>query len=212
LAEFMRTHSSRRRPFRRARDQGQSVVEFALVLPVLVMLLVGVLDLARIWTTMLSVESAAREAADFGTFGAQKWIDPDQTAADMEERACTAASNLPDYQGPDTACTNPRFQYELSTDRGATWMPHNPGLTCDDPTREPPCMVRVTLEYDFKLLIPLRIEAMGTAFGLPEFITFERSSVFQMTDMEVGSPSPASTAGPTAGPTDAPTATPGPTP
>src|SRR5690349_19536365 len=129
-----------RTPDRHARHgHGQSVVEFALVLPVLVVLLVGVLDLARIYTTMLSVESAAREAADFGSFGSHKWnpavvsVLPDGTEAAMERRACTAASNLPDYAGPDEACINPRFSYELSPDRGVTWVPYAAGLGCDDP-------------------------------------------------------------------------------
>ena len=83
---------------------------------------------------MLSVESAAREAADFGSFGSQKWdvaVDaplPDGTVAKMEHRACVAASDLPDYVGPDDACTNPAFSYELSTDRGATWVAYDPAL------------------------------------------------------------------------------------
>ena len=107
------------------------MVEFALVLPVLVMLLVGIVDLARIYTTMLSVESAAREAADFGSFGSHKWnvavvsALPDGTEASMERRACTAASNLPDYAGPNADCANPRFRYDLSADRGATWVPYS---------------------------------------------------------------------------------------
>ena len=127
--------SRRLRRVHRARNaSGQSIVEFALVLPVLVMLLVGILDLARVWTTMLSVESAAREAADYGTFGSHKWDEavveatPDGTLVGMERRACTAASNLPDYEGPDDACTNPRFSYALSTDRGATWVPYDAAL------------------------------------------------------------------------------------
>jgi Flp pilus assembly protein TadG len=203
-----------RRPVRRVRrtrdGRGQSVVEFALVLPVLVMLLVGILDLARVYTTMLSVESAAREAADFGSFGAQKWVDPDGTAAAMELRACTAASNLPDYQGPEDACTNPRVSDELSTDRGATWQAFDAALTCDDPAREPPCLVRVTLEYDFRLFIPLHIEMFGSEFGLPETLPFERSSTFQMTDMEI--PEPTSVPTPTAvpAPTPSPTLVPAP--
>ncbi len=56
-------------------ERGQSVVEFALVLPILVFLMLAVVDFSRIFTTMLSIESAAREAADFGTFGSQKWND-----------------------------------------------------------------------------------------------------------------------------------------
>lgn len=175
--------------------RGQSVVEFALAAPLLIFLLVGIVDLARIYTTMLSVESAAREAADFGTFGSQKWASsavdaPDGTVPKMVRRACTAASDLPDYAEPagtvdHATCTNPSFSYELSTDRGATWTAYDPSLACDDPSREPPCYVRVTLQYDFALLVPLHIELLGVELGLPDQLSFERSSVYAMTDLEL---------------------------
>jgi hypothetical protein len=172
-------------------DRGQSIVEFALILPLLLFLMVAILDLARIYTTMLSVESAAREAADFGTFGSQKWnvavynAMPDGTEAKMKHRACVAASDLTDYVGPDDACTNPTFSYKLSTDRGATWADYDAAFGCDDPAREPPCWLKVTLQYDFRLLVPLNLKVFGAEYGIPESITFERSSIFAMTDLEL---------------------------
>ena len=176
-------------PFVRLRgsSRGQSVVEFSLVLPILVILMIGIIDLARIYTTMLSVESAAREAADFGTFGSQKWnsVPVDDTEAKMERRACVAASDLPDYVGPDDSCSNPTFSYQLSTDHGATWVDYDPVLACDDPSREPPCWVKVTLHYDFRLLVPLNMEVFGVRYGIPNSLTFERSSIFAMTDLEL---------------------------
>ena len=102
----------------RASQRGQSIVEFTLVLPVMLILLLAIVDVARIYTTMMSVESAAREAADYGTtLGAGKWQvgGPETTTvAEMERRACVAASDLPDYADPDTnpqngGCTNPSF-------------------------------------------------------------------------------------------------------
>ena len=64
-------------------------------------LLIAVIDFARVYTTMMNVESAAREAADFGTtYGAGKWqvgAPLDDAVAEMQRRACVAASNLPDY-------------------------------------------------------------------------------------------------------------------
>src|SRR5688572_33461923 len=85
-------------------QRGQSVVEFALIAPIMIFILFAILDLARIYTTMMSVESAAREAADYGTtLGAERW----QTGAiattesEMRRRACIAASDLPDYEGID---------------------------------------------------------------------------------------------------------------
>ena len=173
-------------------ERGQSVVEFALVLPVLVFLMVGIIDLARVYTTMLSVESAAREAADYGSFGSQKWAAAPaytNTETEMRRRACVASSDLTDYVGPDTACTNPSFSYDLSQDKGVTWVNYATTATsvspCANATREPPCWVRVTLTYQFNLLVPLNFEAFGVRYGIPNSLTFTRTSIFPITDLSL---------------------------
>ncbi|HSH79425.1 MAG TPA: TadE family protein [Herpetosiphonaceae bacterium] len=52
------------RKFKQHRGQGgQNLVEFALMLPVLVIILLGVLDLGRSFYTYISLTNAAREAA-----------------------------------------------------------------------------------------------------------------------------------------------------
>lgn len=173
-------------------ERGQSIVEFALVLPLLVFLMVGIVDLGRIYTTMLSVESAAREAADYASFGSQKWAPAPavtNTEVEMQRRACVASSDLTDYAGPDSACTNPSFSYQLSQDRGATWTDYaataGSASPCNNTSREPPCWVRVTLTYQFKLLVPLNFEVFGVRYGVPNLLTFSRSSIFPMTDLSL---------------------------
>jgi hypothetical protein len=181
---------------KRTRRAGQSVVEFALVAPLMVFIMLAVVDFARVYTTMLTVESAAREAADYGTFGSQRWnptlynLTPDGTEAQMERRACTAARNLPDYAGPDDNCANPVFSYELSGDRGATWIASPTladvtALGCDDELREPPCWVKVNLHYDFHLISPIHIDFFGIGLGLPNTVPFDRQSIFPMTDLHL---------------------------
>jgi hypothetical protein len=49
----------------RRSDRGQTLVEFALILPVLVILLVGIFDLGHVVWTNDSLSNAAREAARF---------------------------------------------------------------------------------------------------------------------------------------------------
>jgi hypothetical protein len=169
------------------------VVEFALVLPIMVILLLGILDFARIYTTMMSVESAAREAADYGTtLGAGKWqvgAPRDATVAEMTKRACVAAGDLPDYQDPDgdpsNGCANPSFAYQLSP------PPADPGADCADPTLLVPCTVTVTLVHDFRLIAPFNVEFLGVRIGLPSTITFQRDSTFAMTDIDLSTSAPA---------------------
>ena len=177
---------------RRRSERGQSIVEFALVLPILAFLMVGIVDLARIYTTMLSVESAAREAADYGSFGSQKWAAAPAyttTEAEMQRRACVASSDLTDYAGSLTTCTNPSFTYDLSMDKGANWTTYGAtvasGTPCDSATREPPCWVRANLTYQFHLLVPLNFEVFGVHYGIPNTITFTRSSIYPMTDLSL---------------------------
>lgn len=178
-------------------ERGQSVVEFALVVPLMVILLFAIVDFARIYTTMMSVESAAREAADFGTtLGAAKWQAggmAEATAAEMTRRACVASSNLPDYSDPDnnplTGCANPSVEYCLAESASVTCSPADPPplspAGCEDPDRSDPCTVTVALRYEFHLLAPMNLQIMGASYGVPSTITFSRDSTFAMTDIDL---------------------------
>jgi Flp pilus assembly protein TadG len=53
---------SRAALFRRS-DEGQAVVEFALIVPVLMLLVVGVFEFGRAWSAHQAVTDAAREGA-----------------------------------------------------------------------------------------------------------------------------------------------------
>lgn len=182
-------------PCRRRREPGQSVVEFALILPLMVIILFAIVDFARIYTTMMSVESAAREAADYGTtLGAGRWqvgSPMDATVAEMRRRACVAASDLTDYVDADGNpatqgdCTNPTFSYCVTPSVGGTCAPVDPGQACDDPLRSTPCRVTVTLSYVFHIIAPVNIDFFGVKLGLPDVITFQRDSTFAMTDIDL---------------------------
>jgi len=51
----------------RKRARGQSLVEFALVLPLLILILLGVFDLGRAFNAYIVITNAAREGAYYGS-------------------------------------------------------------------------------------------------------------------------------------------------
>jgi hypothetical protein len=177
-------HSGRRRTGAR----GQSVVEFALVVPVLLFMVIAIADVGRVYAAAVAVESAAREAADFGAFERSNWtaVNTPTTLASMERRACVAAagSHLQDYKTTDpvnhTTCSNPSFSCALEwlgavAECGAS-AGFVSGQDCSDPLTSPPCTVHVHLDYTFH-----------TILNLPPFpATFElgRDSRFRVSGLE----------------------------
>ncbi len=162
--------------------RGQSLVEFALVLPIVLLLLVGVADMARVYTTMITVESAAREAADFGSYGSNNWSADNRasTLAAIEERACVASRHLTDYDGTRTTCSNPTVTTTLLLPGGA---PATESSGCDQADRVGgPCRVQVDLDYTFDLIVPIALDINGVRYGFPESLTFRRTAIFANSD------------------------------
>lgn len=78
-----------------AEARGQSLVELALVLPLLLMILVGVLDLGRAYYAYMGVINAAREGARFAATAPPRNTSTQQaivTRADAEATNITLAS------------------------------------------------------------------------------------------------------------------------
>jgi uncharacterized protein (UPF0333 family) len=81
---------------RRQKSRGQAVVEFALILPVFLLLTVGVIDMARIFTAYVALTNGVANAALYAAQnGATKWcaITPDVT-----DVACPLPVTPPDQQ------------------------------------------------------------------------------------------------------------------
>ena len=166
---------------------GQSVVEFALVLPVILLMLLGIADLGRLYNSAVGVESAAREAADYGAFVATNWtpVNIPVTVDEMRLRACTAVagSHLQDYEttdpGGNTTCTNPAFTCTLERGPASTDCAASGGVTggvdCANPATEPACTVHVRMTYRFDLLLAIP--------PFPASIDLHRDSSFRISDL-----------------------------
>ncbi|MBA3405083.1 MAG: pilus assembly protein [Gemmatimonadaceae bacterium] len=96
--------------------RGQSLVEFALVLPMLLVLLLGVADFGRVFHAGIVTEASARNAAEAA---AQEYLQLKRgegtlTATDYArihavalESVCGEADRLPNQAGSGSSCTMP---------------------------------------------------------------------------------------------------------
>jgi Flp pilus assembly protein TadG len=191
------THASPR-PFAppaspdRRRRSGQSVVEFALVAPILFFMVIMIADFGRLYTAAVAIESAAREAADYGAFSADHWSSTSPsnitaTLAEMERRACTAAagSHLEGYAGDpgNATCTNPGFTCSLEWGGSSAPCASSGGMVAGNdcsaiaaqPKTTEACTVHVRLDYTFRVILGL--------VSFPDSFPLGRDSRFRVTDL-----------------------------
>ncbi len=114
-------------PDRERRTRGQSFVEFALVLPVLLILVLAALDFGRVYLGWVNVQNMARIAANFAANHASAWEPPitaDDVAAqqryqdllrnDSKAINCTLPSPLPDPAFPAGTALGSPVEVRLS--------------------------------------------------------------------------------------------------
>ncbi len=185
-------------------ERGQSLVEFALILPPFLLLFAITLDLGRIAAARITVENAAREGAfeasrNHATFDASHaWLTADPW---------NPAANPCD---PETDSVTCRVLLESRSGAFVAIAPDDVQMSCD-----PSCTSgightsTVTVQGEFTLLTPILYPFLG---GDPN-ITFEGTSTTQIETL----PAPPVVAAvptptPTPSPTASPTATPAPSP
>jgi Flp pilus assembly protein TadG len=126
------------------RSRGQSLVEFALIVPIMLVLAGGTLDLGRLFYARVSIENAAREGAFYGS---------------MNPRCDTAARSHCD--NPDTA--DWRVRNETTGLAGLTV-----NFACSDagsPVSVTSCAAghtyEVSVSTDFDFVTPLLVPLLG---------------------------------------------------
>ena len=100
-------HQKRSKSDRRMGEQGASAVEFALILPILMLLIGGVVDYGRYFFTEIQLTNAAREGARAGI-----------VLGDPVLRATAAGSATPGWQTPTytgNCSTNPTGDIVVTT-------------------------------------------------------------------------------------------------
>jgi Flp pilus assembly protein TadG len=133
-------------------ERGQNILEFALVLPMLLIVLFGVLDLGRIFFASISLTNAAREGVRYLT------IHPDDVSHDYDAfwGSISAVIDEANYSGFSIGETN--IIVSCSNSDSDDY--------CDSGT---PATVSVT--YDFDLIL---------GWVLPTPITITRSAVMMV--------------------------------
>ena len=171
----------------RARSRGQSMVEFALVLPVVLLVILGGIDFGRVFLGWVDLHAMARHAADYAAANPDAWstVDPDAGAQAEYLRQIQA-------EAQDINCVVPSVP--------APSFPSGPNG--NDGLGVP---VTVRISCSFYLITPM----IGAIVGNP--VTVTASAAFPIRNGTItGIPTPSPTATPTA--TPGPTATPSPTP
>ena len=124
----------------RLTDRGQSLVEFALVLPIFILLLVGILDFGRAIYAYNTISNAAREAARVAIV--------DQDPAAIRAEAIKQAVSLDLI---DADVTIAYANADLTT-----------GAPCNVAAPPNGCVVSVTVDYSYEAATPILGNIVGT--------------------------------------------------
>lgn len=136
--------------FGKRRERGQTLVEFAMIAPVLVILIFGFVDVSRVYQAWVTIQGAAREGARYGVTGrADCDIASEDRLACIQYAAAQRAEPLTNSDS-DLTVTVRSWDYPEYADPATEG---DPGDQCD--------ALEVQVEYDFTPSTPLVDTILG---------------------------------------------------
>ena len=146
------------------RPRGQSIVEFALVLPIMLLILAAAVDVGRLFYAFVAVENAAKEGALFGS--------RNPLCGTTGIPACANPNNVVWHVQNEAANIGADFTTQVACREKATGDLVQPINDCVDGDS-----YQVTVSYPFRLLMPI----IGSIIG-PDLILRSQSQATVIAD------------------------------
>ena len=144
-------------PRRRSRrGRGQALAEFAIVIPVFLLVLSGILDFGFALYTRMSVINVAREGARAAVLATDMSTIPTVVFGRVQSAAAQAGLSTDSLDVPDPKC----IQMNPKTSSPCNWSVHSLSNTSGAESGD---SVSVTVNYPYKSFFPL---LFGTTFNL----------------------------------------------
>lgn len=143
----------------RRRDRGQTLAEFAMVLPILAILIFGLVDTARLYQSWVTMQHAAREGARYGVTGRIDCNDPSPDRLNCIEHTVRSQTDGLTNAATDVDVFVKSWEYPAYAGSGTEG---SAGDQCD--------ALEVRVEYDFTPSTPL----IGDIFGPVHMVARER--------------------------------------
>lgn len=103
-----------------ARDRGAAAVEFALLLPVLLLIVFGIIDFGRALNAQITLTQAAREGARLAALGQPNVVSRTQAAATGLSPVTVSVTACPAVAGPSAdAAVTTSYTFSFVTPIGA---------------------------------------------------------------------------------------------
>ena len=118
------------------RESGQSLLEFAIVLPILLALLVGIFEFGVAWNRKQVLTNAAREGARLAVLPGIASSDTVDTVVDnyLTSAGITPASVVRNYEGICMSCTGTTVTIQLQMNHTMPFISAVSGLLSASPT------------------------------------------------------------------------------
>jgi Flp pilus assembly protein TadG len=154
---------------KRPARNGQALAEFALVLPVLLLLIFGIIELGRVVFIYNSLADAARQGARVAAVnqrdtGSGSKCDPlDRPSWTIVACIRKTAVSFDLTYSPNSQNSNIQICYQQGNS-ACQAKPADSGGTCKtrDPSAAPACLAVITVSYPYQPITPIINEIVGT--------------------------------------------------
>ncbi|MDQ2745587.1 MAG: pilus assembly protein [Chloroflexota bacterium] len=157
----------------RGRDeQAQNMLEFALLLPILLFLVMGIIDFGFIFSSRIAIANAARTGVRYATTHPTSWSNAPSPLANTIQGAIMGSGSVSSVSNDDSHIT---IEYSTSSGSRCGHYSESSGYVADAGTQStcviPNNLIRVTVTTIYRPITPILRQLVGDSMSVTSSAT-----------------------------------------